>query len=694
MKILWLNSSLLLPLDKGGRLRTWHLMRHLARAHEITYVSFADPGEDPANIAGMREVCTRIETIPRRDPPKGSVKFYVDTARYLLNPLPYAVAKYRSREYRRRVQDLIDREHFDVVVCDFLFPTVNLPASLPCPSVLFTHNVESEIWRRHAGTQAGRLQRALLRTQWRRMLKCEAAAMARFDVVLAVSDADAATLRALYARELTAPVHVVKTGVDTGFFAPDDPRQVKPRHLVFTGSMDWLPNEDAILHFCDEILPLIRQAEPDVTFSVVGRAPTPAVRRLARAGSIEVTGRVDDVRPHVAQAGVYVVPLRIGGGTRLKIFEAMGMGKAIVSTSIGAEGLPVTHNRDIVIADEPGQFAAAVVRLMRDADARRELELAARQLVVERYDWSSVASDLEQALPRPVAPAGNEATRPRAVLICHKGADLDREGLSRWMGSFSDLAGIVELDEDAGRAAQRVHRQIRRAGILRFLDVLALRLYYRFAHARADREWEANAVKAMRRRFPELPRDVRIASMRSVNSPECVDFIRRCAPDFVVARCKTLLKPEVFTIPRAGTYVFHPGICPEYRNAHGCFWALVNRDLDRVGLTLLRIDAGVDTGPVYGYFTYNFDERTESHIRIQQRVLIENLDALRDRLLEALAGDASAIDTTGRKSAVWGQPWLTAYARWKSAAKQLEEDRYIHASASARADAAVPRRRS
>jgi sugar transferase (PEP-CTERM/EpsH1 system associated) len=694
MKILWLNSGLLLPLDKGGRLRTWHLMRHLARDHQITYVSFADPDEDPVNISGMRAVCTRIETIPRRDPAKGSVRFYVDTARYLLNPLPYAVAKYRSREYQRRVQTLLERGQFDVVVCDFLFPTVNLPASLPCPSVLFTHNVESEIWRRHAETQTGRLQRVLLRTQWRRMLKCEAAAMARFDVVLAVSDADAATLRALYAPELTAPVHVVKTGVDTEFFAPEATAQLNPKHLVFTGSMDWLPNEDAILHFCDEILPLIRQAEPDVTFSVVGRAPTPAIRKLARDGSVEVTGRVDDVRPYVAPAGVYVVPLRIGGGTRLKIFEAMGMGKAIVSTSIGAEGLPVTHGRDIVIADEPRRFAEEVVRLMRDAEARRALELAARQLVVERYDWSAVASDLELALPQPVPPVPGEAARPRSVLICHRGAELDREGLSRWMGSFSNLAGIVELDEDSGRVAQRIHRQIRRAGIPRFADVLALRLFYKLKHARADREWEINAVKAMRRRFPELPRDLRVARLRSVNSPECVKFIRDCAPDFVVARCKTLLKPEVFTIPRAGTYVFHPGICPEYRNAHGCFWALVNRDLDRVGLTLLRIDAGVDTGPVYGYFTYAFDERAESHIRIQQRVLIENLDALRDRLLEAVAGDASAIDTTGRKSAVWGQPWLTAYARWKSAARRMEQDRYIHASASARADAAVPRRRS
>jgi methionyl-tRNA formyltransferase len=156
----------------------------------------------------------------------------------------------------------------------------------------------------------------------------------------------------------------------------------------------------------------------------------------------------------------------------------------------------------------------------------------------------------------------------------------------------------------------------------------------------------------------------------SVNSAECVDFLRQCRPDFMVARCKTLLKPDVFTIPPGGTYVLHPGICPEYRNAHGCFWALASRDLERVGLTLLRIDAGVDTGPVYGYFHCAFDERTESHARIQQRVLVENLDAIRDRLLEAVSGRASPIDTTGRASATWGQPWLTAHLRWKAAARR------------------------
>ena len=164
--------------------------------------------------------------------------------------------------------------------------------------------------------------------------------------------------------------------------------------------MDWIPNEDAMRHFCHDVLPLIRQAEPEVTLSIVGRAPTPAVLRLAESDGVEVTGRVEDVRSHVEQAAVYIVPIRIGGGTRLKIFEAMAMAKAVVSTTIGAEGLPVTNGRDVVIADGVEPFAAAVVALLREPARRMLLERAARDLVVTQYDWSAVAGEIERALVR------------------------------------------------------------------------------------------------------------------------------------------------------------------------------------------------------------------------------------------------------------------------------------------------------
>jgi sugar transferase (PEP-CTERM/EpsH1 system associated) len=398
MRILWLNAGLLLPLDKGGKLRTWHLMRHLAQRHDITYLSFSDPSATDADREGMREVCSDLHVIPRTDPPKGSASFYVDAARRIFDRLPYAAGKYRSREYADRLSSLLATRQFDLIVCDFLVPAVNMPATLPCPAVVFTHNVESEIWRRHFERQTNPIGRALYRRQWHRMLRFEAETLSRFDLVLAVSDTDQATFQRLYGSALRGPMFTVATGVDTSYFTPRPADAGDLRHLVFTGSMDWIPNEDAMKHFCHDVLPLIRAEEPGVTLSIVGRAPTPAVQRLADIPGVEVTGRVDDVRDYVGRAGVYVVPIRIGGGTRLKIFEAMAMARAVVSTTVGAEGLPVTDGRDVLIADRPDDFAAAVVSLIRDPARRVQLERAARDLVVARYDWSAVAGQLEEAL--------------------------------------------------------------------------------------------------------------------------------------------------------------------------------------------------------------------------------------------------------------------------------------------------------
>jgi len=404
MRLLWLKSDLLLPLDKGGKLRTWHLLRHLAARHEITYLAFIEPDTPQADIDGMKQVAADVETIRRSDTRKGSWRFYADAALHLLDPLPYAVGKYRSAAFRRRLRQLLEQHSFDVIVCDFLFPAVNLPPRLPCAAVIFTHNVESEIWRRYAEAADAPLARWLYSVQHTRMMRYEERALRRFDGVLAVSNADRSTLTEIYPGAIHSPVHVVPTGVDTEYFTAA-PSQPHSRELVFTGSMDWLPNEDAMQFFCREVLPRVRETEPGAALSIVGRSPTPAVSRLAAEPGVRVTGRVDDVRPYMRDAALYVVPLRIGGGTRLKIFEAMAMGKAVVSTSIGAEGLPVTDNQHLVIADGAEPFAREIVRLLRDSAARHRLETAARALVVERYDWSAVAGELETALVRIAARA-------------------------------------------------------------------------------------------------------------------------------------------------------------------------------------------------------------------------------------------------------------------------------------------------
>lgn len=256
----------------------------------------------------------------------------------------------------------------------------------------------------------------------------------------------------------------------------------------------------------------------------------------------------------------------------------------------------------------------------------------------------------------------------RVVFICHADDALGLEGLARWLASFSDLAGIVVLQETHQRMWKRIRREIRRVGGLRFLDVLTFRLYYRLFLAARDADWETQRLDQVRATYGPVPSTCQVLHTHSPNSPEAEQFIRGLSPDLMIARCKTLLKESVLSLPTHGTHVMHPGICPEYRNAHGCFWALANDDLANVGMTLLRIDKGVDTGPVYGYFRAAYDERTQSHIVIQHRMVFDQLSAIQAKLRDIHAGRATPLNTSGRRSAEWGQPWLSAYLAWKSRA--------------------------
>lgn len=258
----------------------------------------------------------------------------------------------------------------------------------------------------------------------------------------------------------------------------------------------------------------------------------------------------------------------------------------------------------------------------------------------------------------------------KTLLICHEDAPLSFLGLSRWLASYSDLTGVIALREKKQQMYPRVRREMKRVGPLRFLDVMAFRLYYKILISGGDGLWERQKLDELLAQYPEIPADTPVLYAESPNSEEARQFVERQQPDVMLAICKVLLKEEVFSLPSTGTFVLHPGICPEYRNAHGCFWALANDDIKNVGMTLLKIDKGIDTGPVFGYFSYGFDEVSESHSVIQRRVVLENLPALKDRLIEIHQGTAVPIDTSGRKSAVWGQPWLTRYFAWKLRARR------------------------
>jgi hypothetical protein len=276
-----------------------------------------------------------------------------------------------------------------------------------------------------------------------------------------------------------------------------------------------------------------------------------------------------------------------------------------------------------------------------------------------------------------MAPTHPSQSRPRSVLICHAESRLNREAIAPWLASFTDLVGMVIIEERTKHTRRRIRNEIRRAGLLRFVDVLAFRVYYALILAREDETWMDDQLRDAARRFGAVPAGLEVHRTDNPSSEETAAFLRRLAPDFGIARCKRILHERVFSVPRMGTFVMHPGICPEYRNAHGAFWALAEGDLDRVGLTLLRIDKGIDTGPVYGYYTCPFDENRESHIVIMTRLALDNLDAMRDKLLDVCRGTAVPLDTTGRRSAVWGHPPLSRYLRWKRAAARRQDARSI-----------------
>lgn len=389
MRILWLKTELLHPVDKGGKIRTYEMLRELKRTHHVTYLTLDDGSAAPDARDRASEYCHDLVTVPHATRAKFSLGFYAELLLNLPSALPYFMQKYESPAMRREIAVRADGSRFDALVCDFLMPSINVPAPIGCPSVLFQHNVEAMIWKRHYEVQSNPVKKAYLYRQWTKTYAFERAECRRYGRVVAVSRQDAETMRREYGIE---HVSHVPTGVDTEYFRPRGLAPFEPHNLVFTGSMDWLPNEDAIRYFAGEVLPIVRAQIPDVTFTVVGRNPHPSLMELSRRDpSVTVTGRVDDVRPYIERAAAFVVPIRIAGGTRLKIYEAMAMEKPVISTTVGAEGLPVHAGEELLLADTAEQFAAAVVRVLRDEDVARRLGARAAAAVRARFSWGQVA---------------------------------------------------------------------------------------------------------------------------------------------------------------------------------------------------------------------------------------------------------------------------------------------------------------
>jgi glycosyltransferase involved in cell wall biosynthesis len=390
MNLLWIKTDYLHPTTRGGQIRTLEMLKRLHRRHKVTFVAL-DDSTQPEGPERACEYSSRHYSVRHRVRDKRSLEFARQLAKGLVSPLPVAVNRYRSPDMRAKIEELDRGEPADAIVCDFLFPAPNVPDL--SRAVLFQHNVEAMIWERRAEHARTPLHGWYFAMQARRMAAYEGEACRTAKRVVAVSRRDAREIEQRYG---ALNVGHAPTGVDADYFAPPAASEAKA-DLVFLGSMDWAPNIDGATWFLEEAWPLIRRRRPSATVAIVGRNPArPIAERQGRDGVL-VTGTVPDVRPWLHGARVSIVPLRIGGGTRLKIFEAMAAGLPVVSTTIGAEGLE-TPPETTRLADTAEAFAEACCALLDDDAGRRRMGRAGRELVASDYSWDAVTDAFERLL--------------------------------------------------------------------------------------------------------------------------------------------------------------------------------------------------------------------------------------------------------------------------------------------------------
>lgn len=420
-KLLFVSPRFLFPSDSGGKIRTRDILRGmLGGKFEITLTSPAPANASSAYADDLSRVCDHFRAWPPESDWIRKLRRYLG----VFARLPLAAEADKSAAGRRCVASAL-AERPDLVVVDFPHATVLLPDSTPIASVLFTHNVEAEIFRRHAEVAPTRIERALWRSQARKMKGFEDDVIRRFDGVIAVSPRDARHFRAICG---DARVHPIPTGVDLDYFAFEPSASIGSDDgtLVFTGSMDWRANVDGIRFMMESVWPSIAAARPNVRMVVVGHSPPPDLVRTAaeRGYRWRFTGYVDDVRRHVHEAQVYVIPLRVGGGTRIKAFEAMAMGCPVVSTAVGIEGLPVQDGEHCLIGDSPAALASAILRLLDDGALRSKLATNARRMVEARYSHRVAAAVFEDACVRALAMPRRFAESEAGRLMTRSMADV------------------------------------------------------------------------------------------------------------------------------------------------------------------------------------------------------------------------------------------------------------------------------
>jgi sugar transferase (PEP-CTERM/EpsH1 system associated) len=404
-KILILTPQTPFPPDQGAPIRNYNFIKYLGNSgkYAITLLSFARQDEDKAaqQIARteLAKYCQRVELVPHPNP-RSKVKRLVTLA---LNRKPDLALRLASAEFAEQLRRLVQEERPEVILCEALelAPFVmELAVEHHAKLVLDEHNAEYLLqYRAYESDRRTGIRRwpaaAYSFVQAARLRRYESAALGFFDAAIAVSEGDKAALEKLGKAKR---VEVIPNGIDLSEYSPSEDITEISERLVFTGSMDFRPNVDAVTWFGREVWPLIRREKPTATFYIVGRRPSPAVQSLSSLPGITVTGKVPDARPHVREAALYIVPMRMGGGVRFKVLEALALGKAVLTTSMGADGINLTPGIHAEVADSAEDFAAAAIALLNDQNRRRELAEKGRRFVAQNFDWDKITPLLDEGL--------------------------------------------------------------------------------------------------------------------------------------------------------------------------------------------------------------------------------------------------------------------------------------------------------
>jgi polysaccharide biosynthesis protein PslH len=397
MNILFVSTHFPVPANNGQSIRTLSIVRALASlGHKTTFVAFV-LSVHPETIEPVASYCCQVDLLEMNRPYLSDQRNFFARLRCLLAKRAYSVERFRSGAMQQKIRAHLGKGSFDLIVCDSMYALVNVPDT-SVPIALHCHNAEYVIFRRYAEVERNPIRKFYAAIESFLIRRTERRACDRAAFAMACSENDRTVLRGI---GMHKPIFVVPNTVDTDPPSPANRRPESDRGLVllFQGGMDWYPNRDAVEFFVGKIFPLVCCECPDVKFVVAGRNPPPGfVAKFRHHARIEFTGTVPDMRPYLAAATLVVVPLRLGSGTRIKILEACAAGKAVVSTSIGAEGLQLDDGKEILLADDPTEFARSVIQLLRDNVRRQVIGTAAQLVVTERYSHVALKRILQKAL--------------------------------------------------------------------------------------------------------------------------------------------------------------------------------------------------------------------------------------------------------------------------------------------------------